>query len=198
MGKIAVIWKTMLLWGLAIVAVYAVSSFTTEPYSGTCMFILIPYFMSLVSVIPAVKLKRFGVTVGAYIPYVVLGFFPMYFFEWVQAKSLIGLWAVFAFCAPGLLIGLSADAAYLLTGRFGEGTRAAAAGAAVQIMTFLTMLFGFTYLYANPAANAHLHFFNKEWYFTLPWMALNGAFGGYSTFAFVRRAHAVTADSSRA
>jgi hypothetical protein len=188
MKKTLSFWKNTLFWGLVIIAVYAVSSFTTEPYSGTCMFILIPYFMSLVSVMPVARLRRFGAMTVAYIPYAVIGFFPLYFFEWLEAKSLVGLWAAFAFCVPGLLIGLGADLAFLATKRLHDGIRAIAAGAAVQIVTFFTMLLGFTFLYVNPDSIAHLHFFNREWYFTLPWLALNGGFGGYTAYAITRLA----------
>jgi hypothetical protein len=31
----------------------------------------------------------------------------------------------------------------------------------------------------------HLYFFNREWFFTFPWMVLNEAFGGYTAYAVV-------------
>jgi hypothetical protein len=187
-------WKTILVWGLAIIGVNTVGAYAGERYSGTCMFILIPYFTSLAAVMPAVKVKRFGAITGAFIPYFALGFIPLYYYDWLQQRSLVGLWAVFAFSASGLLIGLFADLACLAARRLREGARMATTGAVVQIVTFITMLVGLKYLYLNSAvAVGHLHFFDKEWFFTLPWLALNGAFGGYTAYALGGRARGATA-----
>jgi hypothetical protein len=172
--------KTVLFWGLILTGVLSVGAVAGELYSGTCMFILMPFFAGLAALMPAVRLRSFGVTVGTYIPYSLIGFFPLYFFDYVQSKAIVGLWAVILFSASGLLIGLAADAAWAAGRRLGERGRAAAAGAVLQAATFLVMLLGFRYLYvASAAPGGHLHFFTREWFFTLPWMAVNGAFGGY-------------------
>jgi hypothetical protein len=67
--------------------------------------------------------------------------------------------------------------------------RAVVAGLAMQVVTFVVMLVGLKYLYHSSAAGVgHLHFFDTEWYFTLPWMAINGAFGGYTAHAIGKKA----------
>jgi len=34
---------------------------------------------------------------------------------------------------------------------------------------------------------SHLRFLDQKWGFTLPWMVVNGAFGGYTVHALVKR-----------
>lgn len=92
----------------------------------------------------------------------------------------MGLWAVFLWSATGPITGLFLDLTMALTSRFQPALRAITAGAVMQTVTFFMILLGFTYLYHSTAAGVgHLHFFNREWLFTLPWMAANGAVGGY-------------------
>jgi hypothetical protein len=184
-------WKIMLGWGVVLTAVLSIGAFAVEKYSGTCMFVAMPYFVSLAALMPAVKLKRFGSTIGAYIPYTVLGFFPLFYFDWLVSRSLVGLWAVFVFALSGFLIGACADLVYGFPFRMSGRTRAVAAGMAVQAATFFTMLLGLKYLYLNSAdAASHLHFFDQNWFFTLPWMVVNGGFGGYTAFAIRNRSPA--------
>jgi hypothetical protein len=67
--------------------------------------------------------------------------------------------------------------------------RAIILGAAAQAVTFVVMLLGLTYLYvADSSMSSHLRFLDQKWLFTLPWMLVNGAFGGYTAYALVKRA----------
>jgi hypothetical protein len=173
--------KTVLIWGLVLVAVLMVGAFAGERFSGTCMFILMPYFAAIAATIPVIKVGRIGAGIGAFVPYAVLGFVPLFYFDWLQSHALRGSWAVFVWSATGPLIGLCADLAYRLTARLGERTRAIVVGASAQAVWFAVMLVGLNYLYVDPtAADSHARLFDRSWYFTLPWMALNGAFGGYT------------------
>jgi hypothetical protein len=176
-----------LLWGLVLVAVLSLGAFVGEGATGTCMFVLMPFFAGLATVMPIARIRRFGAGVAAYLPWAVLGFVPLLVFDWMQSHALRGLWAVFAWTATGPLIGLCADAAWALSRRLHDRTRAALAGAAAQAATFGMMLVGLTLLYVDPtAADSHARLFDTTWYFTAPWMALNGAFGGFVAYALRR------------
>ncbi len=174
----------MLIWGLALTAVLAVGAFAGEGATGTCMFILMPYFVGLAATMPILKIRRFGAGIGTYIPYAVLGFVPLLVFDWMQSHALRGLWAVFVWSATGPFIGLCADAAYRLSAKLHDRTRAIIVGAVVGAVTFATVLVGLTSLYVDPtAADSHARLFDVKWFFNAPWMALNGAFGGYTAYA---------------
>jgi len=122
-----------------------------------------------------------------YVPYMLIGIAPLYYFDWLQSGALVGFWAVFAWGATGLIIGVCLDLANLLAARASERTRAMAIGAMMQVVTFAVTLLGLTYLYAPTSMAGHLHFFDREWLFTLPWMGVNGAFGGYTAYALKKR-----------
>ncbi len=187
MGPTAKPWKSILLWGFVLVAILMVGAVIDGTgVSGTCMFILVPYLAAIAGTIPVLTIKRFGVGALVYVPYALIGFFPLYYFDWLQSHSLIGLWAVFVWSLTGPLIGVSLDLANLLGGRLNERTRAILIGAVMQAMTFAVMLIGLTYLY-TPTSNmaSHLHFFDRQWFFTLPWMVVNGGFGGYTAYTLV-------------
>lgn len=181
--------KTILIWGLLLVAVYMIGGLIDATgISGTCMFILMPYFAALVATYPVLALNRLGAGVGVYVPYVVIGFGPLYYYDWLQSDALVGLWAVCVWSATGLVIGGSLDLANYLMAKSSERTRAIVIGATMQGVTFFVMLLGLTYLYKPTSSmGSHLLFFNREWLFTLPWMVLNGCFGGYTAYALRKR-----------
>jgi hypothetical protein len=187
-------WRTSLLWGLALFLVYGFGAFVGERYSGTCMFILVPYFAALAASVPVLQTGRFGAGIVTYLPYAVIGFVPLFYFDWLQSRALHGLWAVFVWTASGPLIGLCADLAYRLTARLAERWRGVLVGAVVQAATFAFMLLGLTRLYVDPSgADSHVRLFDTHYYFTAPWMVVNGAFGGFTAWAlrlpaFSRRA----------
>jgi hypothetical protein len=177
-------WKTCLLWGVVLVLVFSFGAFVGEKYSGTCMFLLVPYFAALAATLPVLRVGRFGAGLVTYLPYAVLGFAPLFYFDWLQSHALRGLWAVFVWAASGPLIGLCADLAYRLCVRLPERWRGAVVGAVLQAATFAVMLAGLTLLYVDPTgADSHARLFDTHWYFTAPWMIVNGAFGGFTAWA---------------
>lgn len=185
-------WRTSLLWGLALTLVFGFGAFVGERFTGTCMFILMPSFAALAAVVPILKLERFGAGMATYLPYALLGFGPLFYFDWLQSRAMHGLWAVFVFSATGPFIGLCADLAYRLSKRLEQRCRGAIAGAAVQAATFAVMALGLTLLYVDPSgADSHVRLFDTHYYFTAPWMILNGALGGFAAWALQRPAHAL-------
>jgi ABC-type Co2+ transport system permease subunit len=91
---------------------------------------------------------------------------------------------------PGsCFIGLCADLAYRLSGRLEQRWRGALAGTAAQAATFAVMALGLTLLYVDPSgADSHVRLFDTYYYFTAPWMVLNGALGGFAAWALRRPA----------
>jgi hypothetical protein len=60
--------------------------------------------------------------------------------------------------------------------------------AVMQAAQFVVALLGLRYLYVPTSSMAgHLYLYSEQWFFTLPWMALNGAFGGYTAYALRKR-----------
>ncbi|OHD73446.1 MAG: hypothetical protein A2177_04895 [Spirochaetes bacterium RBG_13_68_11] len=155
------------------------------------MFVLMPAFAAMAATYPILRVGRFGTGVLVYVPYAVIGFVPLLLFDWLQDHSLRGLWAVFVWTASSPVIGLCADAAHRLSARLGDRARAMITGAAVQAATFVAMLLGLTYLYVDPAAaDSHLRLFDTAYWFMLPWMMVNGAFGGFAALALAHEAGA--------
>ena len=190
-------WKAIVLWGLALVAIMMAGAvIDATQVSGTCMFILVPYFAALAVAYPLLAANRFGAGILTYLPYAVIGFAPLYLFDWQESRALVGLWAVFLWAASGPLTGLLLDLANHSLRRLSQRVKAVSLGLTMQAVTFFVMLHGLTYLYV-PSASAvgHLHFFSREWFFTLPWMMINGAFGGYTAYALQRARHARGRDS---
>lgn len=190
MRAIVPAWKTVLLWGLLLVVVLMVGAMIDNSgVSGTCMFILAAYFAAIAGSFPVLAVNRFGTGMLTFLPYVLIGFFPMYYFDWLQRPALVGLWAVFAYSLSGFVIGAGMDVANLLARRLPERTRAILVGATMQALTFVITLVGLGYLYtATSSMAAHVRFFDHFWYFSLPWMVVNGAFGGYTAYALRKRA----------
>jgi len=183
-------WKTILIWGFAVVAVLMIGAVIDySGVSGTCMFILMPYFAAICGAFPVLALNRMGTGIWVFVPYALIGLAPLYYFDWLRDGALVGLWAVFVFAATGPLIGAALDIANRLTARFSERTRAICVGTTMQVVTFVVTLLGFRYLYVPTSSMAgHLHFYTREWFFTLPWMAINGALGGYTAYTLKKRA----------
>ncbi len=186
-------WATAIGWGFILVAVLMLGALIEMAgVSGTCMFVLMPAFAAFAATYPILKIGRFGTGALTYLPYTVIGFVPLLVFDWLQDHSLKGVWAVFVWTATSPVIGLCADLAFAATARLGDRARAMITGAALQAATFVVMLLGLTYLYVDPtAADSHLRLFDTWYWFTLPWMAANGALGGFA-------AHALAAARSRA
>jgi hypothetical protein len=182
-------WRTILFCGIIIVVVLMLGAVDDAlQISGTCMFVLMAYFAAVAGTYPVLAVNRTGTGIVVMLPYALIGILPLYFFDWRQTHSLVGAWAVVAWTAAGPLIGACMDLAHLATARYSERTRAILIGTAMQTAQFVVALVGLQYLYV-PASSmaAHVYLYSQRWLFTLPWMALNGAFGGYTAYALRKR-----------
>lgn len=181
------IWQTVLIFGILHFVAMTIGAILVEPYSGSCMFILMGYFNAIVVILPILLLRRFGVGLGVYLPYAIVGFFPEYYMDWVVEQKLVSPWAALGWSLLGLLIGLSADLAFkLLPGRLNERWRTMITGSVLGLTIFVTTVLSFTTLYADPSTITCLPHYQEGIYFSLPWLIVNGAFGGYTAYAIYR------------
>ena len=60
-------WPTILLSGVLAFGIYSLGAFWVQPDSGSCMFVLPGFFYVLVTVLPILLLRRFGVGVGVFL-----------------------------------------------------------------------------------------------------------------------------------
>jgi hypothetical protein len=101
-----------------------------------------------------------------------------------------GFWGVFAWCLIGPLVGLLGDLAYrYLPKSFSEQRRAIAVGIVIGIAIYATTLVALATFYNTASMVGHLRYFASGWYFSLPWLAVNGGFAGYTASALVNPEH---------
>jgi hypothetical protein len=182
-------WRVILAWGMVLVAVLMAGAVADVlRLTGTCMFILVAYFAAIAGTYPVLAVNRAGTGLAVMLPYAIIGFLPLYYFDYLQQGNLLGAWAVWVWTAAGPIIGVSMDLAYTASaGRSGR-TRAILVGAVMQATQFVVATLGLRYLYTPTSSMAsHLYMYTEQWFFTLPWMALNGAFGGYTAYALRKR-----------
>jgi len=181
-------WKTVLLFGALYVILMAVAAPLIDIPNYGCMFVIPAYFIVLLVVFPIVKTGRFWAGTALFLPYTVLGFFPTYYFEWMTGHNLKGLWGVFAWCLLGPLVGLLGDLAYrFLPPTLSEKLRAIITGATIGAAIFFTTWFALTQFYVVASMDSHLRYFAQGWYFSLPWLAINGGFAGYTAYAMTKK-----------
>ena len=180
-------WETILVFGILLFVLQGVAAFLVEEYSGGCMFIIPAYFYALVVILPVLLVRRFGVAAAIYAPAAILGLPMLYYFEWITERHYVGVWAPFVWSLLFVAYGLSADLAYrLLPATVSERWRAILSGAVLGGVTFGLTLLGLTTLYVPSAREGHLLFFTNGIYFSLPWMVITSAFGGYTAYAISR------------
>lgn len=173
-----------LLFGMLWFVINLLGAFWVEPYSGSCMFVLLTGFQAVVIVLPVLLLRRFGVGVAIYLPYFVLGVGFEYYFEWVAQRTLLNPWYALLWISLGPLTGLLVDVTYrLLPGRWPERWRAVILGSVLALATFFLTRWGLLTFYVDPSAISHLAFFQEKAIFSLPWMVINGALGGFTAHA---------------
>ncbi|UCH60304.1 MAG: hypothetical protein JSV61_02195 [Anaerolineales bacterium] len=53
-------WRPILCYGIPMFLIYGVAAFLVEVYSGSCMFVLLIYFYTLIAVLGVIREGRFG------------------------------------------------------------------------------------------------------------------------------------------
>ncbi len=180
-------WTTTQLFGILFFLVMGVLGMLVEASSSGCMYVVPTYFTVLVVVLPLLILRRFGAATAVFLLYVTVGSFIEYRMEWVAVSKLASPLGGLGWGLYGVLVGLSADAAYRwLPHSIPEARRAAITGAVTGCAFFLTTYLAMATLYAVQAPESHYRFFSSQVYFSLPWMVLNGGFAGYTAEMLAR------------
>lgn len=175
--------KIALVGGVLLFVVYMIGAFWELLVTrDMCMFFMIGYLMATVVITPMMMTKRFGMGTLVFIPYALIGLPLEYYMEWILDPVLISPFAAIIWSAIGPIVGFSAD----LTHRFipksaNDRTRGVVTGLVLVTMHFLIMLAALAFLYTDPLPGLE-HYLNALG-FTLPWLLMNGAFGGYTAYA---------------
>ena len=182
------LWRPALIYGLPLFAIYGAAAFLVETYSGSCMFVLPIYFYTLVAVLGVIKTGRFGTGVMIFIPFVLLGVPMDYYGDWVYDQNLISPWYALGWGPVFLGFGLVADLAYRYAPQgWHPRWRAITTGVAFGLGFYLLVLFALSTFYPAGDETWHLWYFTEGVFFTLPWMLVNGGFGGYTAYSITLR-----------
>ncbi|MFX0107508.1 MAG: hypothetical protein ACFE7R_04425 [Candidatus Hodarchaeota archaeon] len=178
--------KIALIGGFLLFFVYMIGAFWELLVTrDMCMFFMIGYLMSTVVVTAIMMTKRFGMGILVFVPYALIGLPLEYYMEWILDPVLISPFAAIIWSLIGPVVGLSAD----LTHRFipkavHARIRGIITGLVIAAVHFVVMLGALAFLYVNPLPGLE-HYLNALG-FTLPWLLMNGAFGGYTAYALSR------------
>lgn len=197
-------WSTILLFGFLLLiittpAVFffdffagsATRGFGVPPYAGvggTGMFYLymMSYFSSLLVILPLMLTKRFGTATAIFLPYVIIGFPVNYYFEWIAERTWVAPWAGIGWSAAFLLTGFSVDLTFrYLPSKLTFAWRAALSCAVMGLISFIVTVAALALVYVGPLPTDTGSFVGIA-YFSLPWMIINSALGGYTAQALAK------------
>ena len=182
-------WATVLKYGALHFLVMLLGFLLVEEAAAGCMFVTPAYFIVLVVALPILILRRIGAGAAVFLPYAVLGFPPVYYYDWMVNHTLRSVWGAVGWCLVGPLVGLIGDLTFrFLPGRMPGKWRAVAVGATIGAAIFVTTYVALGTFYKAASMDSHYRFFAQTPYYSLPWLVVNGAFAGYT-------AHAITARS---
>jgi len=180
-------WKTALLFGTVHFLVMTYGAFVIEQID--CQFVVPAYFMALPVMLSILALRRFGAGTVVFLPYAVIGFFAVYYMDYVTLHTMRTVWGAVAWCLGGLLTGLAADLAYrFLPHRILERWRAVLVGLVVGLGIYLTPLVAMTFFYIPHPLESHYYMFTTRIVYSLSWLLVNGGFAGYTAYAIQKRA----------
>ena len=181
-------WRTVLFYGGLHFIIMFLGFLLVEQAQAGCMFITPAYFIVLVVIQPILILQRIGAGAAVFLPYAVLGFPTLYYNDWVLNKSLLSPWGAVGWCLIGPLVGLIGDLTFKFLHRsISEKWRTIFVGAVIGAAIFMTTLLALLNFYKSASMDTHLRFFTREWYFSLPWLVVNGGFAGYTAYAIHKR-----------
>src|SRR5512137_1456347 len=103
-------WKTALPYGVIHFLVMTYGAFIIEP--ADCQFVVPAYFMALPVMLSILTLRRLGAGTVVFLPYAIIGFFMVYYMDYLTLHSMLSGWGAVAWCLGGLLTGLAADLAF--------------------------------------------------------------------------------------
>jgi len=197
-------WQTILLFGFGLFIITGPSVFFFDYLAGSAtlgfgvspasgfhgigMFYIymISYFSSLIVILPALLTKRFGTSTAVFLPYVIIGFPINYYFEWVAEPTWVAPWSGLGWTAAFLLTGLSVDLALrYLPGKLPSAWRSALTGVIMGLVSFAVTVAALDLVYVGPLPTNAGSFIGIA-YFSLPWMVINSAIGGFTAYALAR------------
>ncbi len=153
-----------------------------------CQFVVPAYFMALPALLSILTLRRFGAGSVVFLPYAILGFFMVYYMDYITLKTMLSVWGAVAWCLGGLFTGLAADLAFrFLPSRTPERWRAVLVGVIVGLGIYLTPLVAMTFFYIPHPPESHYYMFTTRIVYSLSWLLVNGGFAGYTAYAIQKR-----------
>lgn len=148
-----------------------------------CQFVVPAYFMALPVMLSIMTLRRFGAGTIVFLPYAILGFYPVYYMDYVTLHTMLNVWGAVACCLGGVLTGLAADLAFrFLPDSLSEKWRAVLVGMVVGIGIYLTPLITMTFFYIPHPPESHYYMFTTEIAYSLSWLLINGGFAGHTAY----------------
>ena len=179
-------WKTALLYGAIHFLVMSYGAFIIE--QTDCQWVVPAYFMALPVMLSILALRRIGAGVVVFLPYAIVGFFIVYYMDYVTLHTMLSVWGAVAWCLGGLLTGLAADLAYrFLPPNIPEKWRAILTGAIIGLGNYLTPLVAMTFFYNPHPPESHYYLFTSGIVYSLSWLVVNSGFAGYTAYAIHER-----------
>jgi hypothetical protein len=179
-------WKTALMFGSVHFLIMTYGAFVIEPTD--CQFVVPAYFMALPVLLSILTLRRFGVGTVVFLPYAFIGFFTVYYMDYITLHTMLSVWGAVTWCLGGLLTGLAADLAFrFLPNCISEKWRAIFVGVTVGLGIYLTPLVAMTFFYIPQPPESHYYLFTTRIVYSLSWLLVNGGFAGYMAYAIHKR-----------
>lgn len=179
-------WKTALLYGAVHFLVMTYGAFVIE--QTDCQFVVPAFFMALPVMLSILTLRRFGAGTIVFLPYAILGFFPVYYMDYITLHTMLNVWGAVAWSLGGVFTGLAADLAYRFLPRsLSKQWRAILVGVVVGLGIYLTPLVTMTFFYIPHPPESHYYMFTTEIAYSLSWLLINGGFAGYTAHLITNR-----------
>ena len=179
-------WRTALLLGVLHFLVMTYGAFVIE--QTDCQFVVPAIFMALPAMLSILTLRRFGAGIVVFLPYAILGFYPVYYMDYLTLHTMTSVWGAVSWCLGGLLTGLVGDLAFrFLPSRIPERWRAILTGVVIGLGIYLTPLIAMTFFYVPQPPESHYYMFTTRIAYSLSWLLVNGGFAGYTAYAIQKR-----------
>jgi len=153
-----------------------------------CQFVVPAYYMALPVMLSILTLRSIGAGVVVFLPYAIVGFFMVYYMDYITLHTMLSVWGAVAWCLGGLLTGFAADLVFrFLPGCTPEKWRAILVGATVGLGTYLTPLVAMTFFYIPHPPESHYYLFTTRIVYSLSWLLVNGGIAGYTAYTIRKR-----------